>query len=577
MAREKEILEAIKSANLVRLVELLNSVTEVNLSSSFFELHPDKLKEIIGPRGGILLAKALRENHTVTYINLYGCCIGAEGAYAFAETLRTNHTLTGINFQFNNIGAEGIKTLVEALKVYPTMSSLFLGQNNIGDEGACKFAELLETNRTLTYVSLRQNSIRVKGACALAKALERNSTLASIDLFDNRIGVEGACALAKMLEINCTLVSLDLWQCELGLEGLRSLATALQKNHTVTVLNLQRNDTGTGDEWGCDEDIYGLLARNVEELRQSVAILRKQSDRLESALQAERESKAHEIQHSEELLKKMTEDMGVEVAHRDELLAKTREMSTEIARRDSRLRELEDALKTEKEHVAAEHTELSAALSVKERECHKLAEEKGKAEEMLQTTEEKLRILEEQLKAANDRLLVLEEESRRHTEEEAVSQTEVQVPRSQRPIDDEIQEMVKAVIRGAIDGLSGCEYYDALTGCRSGGFLNPEKYRRLLETISERIRSNHIFGDNGDLEPRKRARIIYTLSEVLQLYCKYRPRKKHMRLFGSEDNHVHFELHVRGIAISEELRGRIDDAIRNCLEERHSFSVSTRT
>ena len=57
------------------------------------------------------LADALKENNTLTDLNLSANKISDEGAMVLAEALKENNTLSCINLGFNNIGDEFEKVL----------------------------------------------------------------------------------------------------------------------------------------------------------------------------------------------------------------------------------------------------------------------------------------------------------------------------------------------------------------------------------------------------------------------------------------------------------------------------------
>ncbi|KAL0238004.1 hypothetical protein GEMRC1_012478 [Eukaryota sp. GEM-RC1] len=150
----------------------------------------------------MLLIELLKENSTVTSIDLSWNYIGDEGARALANVMKVNTTVTSINLSRNSISAKGIKVLAEALKVNSAVTSINLGNNSIGDEGAVSLAEMLKVNSTLVRIDLRINAIRDEGASALAEALKINNTVTSIYIYGNSIGDVGARALAQALKIN---------------------------------------------------------------------------------------------------------------------------------------------------------------------------------------------------------------------------------------------------------------------------------------------------------------------------------------------------------------------------------------
>jgi hypothetical protein len=57
----------------------------------------------LGEGGAQAIAAALRENHTLTELNLDHNSLGEGGAQAVAAALRENHTLTELNLDDNSL------------------------------------------------------------------------------------------------------------------------------------------------------------------------------------------------------------------------------------------------------------------------------------------------------------------------------------------------------------------------------------------------------------------------------------------------------------------------------------------
>jgi hypothetical protein len=59
--------------------------------------------------GGRRIAAVLRENHTLTNLNLWNNSLGEGAGQAIAAALRVNTTLTNLNLRWNSLG-EGVKS-----------------------------------------------------------------------------------------------------------------------------------------------------------------------------------------------------------------------------------------------------------------------------------------------------------------------------------------------------------------------------------------------------------------------------------------------------------------------------------
>ncbi|ORZ06587.1 hypothetical protein BCR41DRAFT_167906 [Lobosporangium transversale] len=130
-----------------------------------------------------VLVDSLRNNTTLTYLDLHTNPIGKKGVTALSEVLKTNMILTCLNLHLNNIEDKGALILSEALKVNATLAALVLTNNSIGNEGAFAFSEILKTNTTLITLDLRFNLIK-KGVLVLLNALKASSTLTSLGFWN---------------------------------------------------------------------------------------------------------------------------------------------------------------------------------------------------------------------------------------------------------------------------------------------------------------------------------------------------------------------------------------------------------
>lgn len=239
-------------------------------------LYLDLNQNWISNRGVMALGQALEQgpglesNVTLTYLDLHqplGCgddrtwpfdddyhnvpleLIGESGASALARALRTNCTLTYLDLGDNAIGDSGAAAIGNALKSNRNLTHLYLNHNKIGDRGAEALAKALQSERTFTQLNpLQQSYIDDSGVAelhfALVKALHGtcSTQVTRLDLNFNKIGCSGAIALADVLLSNCILERLDLGFNKIPCSGVEALAKALQSNRTLTHLDLRHNN-----------------------------------------------------------------------------------------------------------------------------------------------------------------------------------------------------------------------------------------------------------------------------------------------------------------------------------------------
>lgn len=167
---------------------------------------------------------------------------GIEELQALHRRLIVNdETLSVIYLGSNSVTAEDVVILADGLRQNVTVTKLNLMDNNIGDEGTSALADCLHENVTLTDISLRLNNISDAGAMTLADAIRGNASLTRLNLMYNNISDVGAMAMANVIRQNSTLISLYLAYNNICDEGALALLEALTQNATITQLYLVGN------------------------------------------------------------------------------------------------------------------------------------------------------------------------------------------------------------------------------------------------------------------------------------------------------------------------------------------------
>ncbi|KAL0421300.1 UNVERIFIED_CONTAM: hypothetical protein Slati_3152900 [Sesamum latifolium] len=267
----KAIAEMLKKNSTLRVIELNNNFIDYSGFSSLAGaiLENKSLLSIYlngnygGPLGAAALAKGLEGNKSVRELYLQGNSIGDEGVRALmsglsshkvlifvqgaekiAEALKQNRSITNVDLGGNDIHAKGISEIARVLKDNSVITTLELGYNPIGPEGAKALAEVLKFHGNIKDLMLGWCQIGATGAEYIADMLKYNSTISSLDLRANGLRDEGAICLARSLKVvNEALTSLNLGFNEIRDEGAFAIAQALKANEDVrlTSLNLMNN------------------------------------------------------------------------------------------------------------------------------------------------------------------------------------------------------------------------------------------------------------------------------------------------------------------------------------------------
>jgi len=196
-----EVMRALKSHIKCTLHETLNTL---NLWVSLDFCH-------IGPQGTKVLSEVLKENSTLTHLEVRVNHIGEEGAKYLADGLKVNHTLKSLHIYDNGIGAEGTKSISEALKVNTTLSYLLIQHNDIGEYGAKNLADSLQYNSSLTSLNLHFTDIGDTGGVYLAEAIAKNCSITNVDITSNRTSESILKFITSHTELNKELKRIADW------------------------------------------------------------------------------------------------------------------------------------------------------------------------------------------------------------------------------------------------------------------------------------------------------------------------------------------------------------------------------
>ena len=178
------------------------------------------------------IADALVANTRVTHLALTNNArnITAVGFGALVAVLDEDcgySALTALDFGNNGLRGRAIKALAKALRENNSVTYLRLDDNPIGDKGVTVLARALVKTSSLTSLSLSNCALTARGASALATALDMTSLLYALDVSFNFAG-GGDAAAHELGAMRCsTLQRLDMVGCDIGDPGLASLASRL--------------------------------------------------------------------------------------------------------------------------------------------------------------------------------------------------------------------------------------------------------------------------------------------------------------------------------------------------------------
>eukprot|EP00121_Abeoforma_whisleri_P012149 Awhi_evm1s11212 len=134
----------------------------------------------------------------------------------------------------NRIDFDGIYKLTLALKENTTLTSLNLSENALNDESAFEIATLLKERQILSALYLSSNDLTDIGAAFLASSLKVNTSLHTMDLEYNKFGKskdgEDKSLLLEAIQINQRITTLEVDANPFKKCFGKELAISLQRN-----------------------------------------------------------------------------------------------------------------------------------------------------------------------------------------------------------------------------------------------------------------------------------------------------------------------------------------------------------
>lgn len=148
--------------------------------------------------------------------------------------------------------------IAEALRENNTVTRLDIVHRKISDKSAEELAETLRINTHLKDFTLRGVDISDKGMKAIAEALKINKSLTRIDFSPHEMGPEGVGAIAEALKVNNVLENVTFIT---GVEGFKMLGEALKENINITYFHRRHMDLAP-EAIGVQRSISDILERN---------------------------------------------------------------------------------------------------------------------------------------------------------------------------------------------------------------------------------------------------------------------------------------------------------------------------
>ena len=264
----------------------------------------------IGEEGSVQLSKFLRENGSLTQLELSFCSI--QSCSLLFEALKSNKVLKSLSFSNNKFENCAGFLLAQTIKENNSLETMNVSRNAFGESihnilhslisnrsiktfdceetmqnmsSHSSVVNLVSENRTLTKLGISENRIPEKTCRGIFEAMEENQTIKSLDISGNCFDSQ-YLAIKKMLEANCTLKTFDmrssnknlLLKWKIARQVRQELVEAIKSNCSLTKIEVSEL-TGSS-EMAIRKEIS--LNKKIEEMDEkaklSMMIIHKRKD-----------------------------------------------------------------------------------------------------------------------------------------------------------------------------------------------------------------------------------------------------------------------------------------------------------
>jgi Ran GTPase-activating protein (RanGAP) involved in mRNA processing and transport len=209
--------------NLIHLDLSFNKIDDSSIKIQEFLIHENCILKTLILNGADVddsecknIAIAVTKNKSLRTLSLAKNLIGKTellnilhpelitGGEALGMMLKENKTLTKLDLSWNSIRLDSAIALAESLESNQTLKVLLLAYNSFGDMPSQILGRALKTNKSLIELDLESNSLNPKAATVLANAISFNETLLRLNINGNTLGKIGAQALVAAIQRSST-------------------------------------------------------------------------------------------------------------------------------------------------------------------------------------------------------------------------------------------------------------------------------------------------------------------------------------------------------------------------------------
>lgn len=209
----------------VRIKEIVGGITE---NMRYIDLGSCHLRD----QGAELLFQGLKDNQTLTRIDVAANELTQLSGHIIGEWLKKNSSVTELNISYNSFGHIGAWGISEGLKCNRTLKRLFFSYTRLGPRGVRALVDGLTVNQSVTHLECDQSHSKY----------DANYDDDDDDVDDDVDSSNNSGEhIGTLLRLNHTITDLSVDGHEWQDEGMLLVANGLYANRTIRQLSLRRN------------------------------------------------------------------------------------------------------------------------------------------------------------------------------------------------------------------------------------------------------------------------------------------------------------------------------------------------
>ena len=194
------------------------------------------------------------------------------------ESIKLSQTNSLLKVDVNSISC---RSLAKSLRDNNTITYLDISNNNLDDHAGAYIGRILKYNNTIKHLELDNNNFASDTIVAIGETLKINNTLVHISLDSNPLfaedNISAMTVFADGVRTSTSLTTLNLWRTQIGSSCGKILCSSIKESPTILFCDVGHNPMDVSDV----KDINDVLDSNI---RKYEAYLRskQENDQLEA-------------------------------------------------------------------------------------------------------------------------------------------------------------------------------------------------------------------------------------------------------------------------------------------------------